>query len=77
MYAWRPADFKVSAIFQGFAANFIKNGNPNGLGLPEWNPLSAGETSPNVMQIDVNARLKTGQNQQRYELLDSLQYPKF
>lgn len=70
MYAWTADDFAVSEIFQSFFMNFIKTGNPNGLGLPQWDPIN-GEDVPPVMLIDV----KSGQErdaalQARYKYLD-------
>ena len=34
VYAWTPDDDKVSEVMQGYFANFVKTGNPNGPGLP-------------------------------------------
>ena len=34
VYAWTPDDYKVSGIMEGYFANFVKTGNPNGPGLP-------------------------------------------
>jgi para-nitrobenzyl esterase len=42
VYDWQPEDFKVSEIMQAFFANFIKTGNPNGLGVPHWPAITAG-----------------------------------
>lgn len=36
VYAWTPADRETSRIMQGYFANFIKHGNPNGKSLPHW-----------------------------------------
>ncbi|RDI99300.1 carboxylesterase family protein [Dyella solisilvae] len=35
-YAWTATDLRVSAVMEGYFANFIKTGNPNGPGLPHW-----------------------------------------
>ena len=69
VYDWQPEDYMVSEIMQIFFANFIKNGNPNGLGVPEWKPLDKNKTA-HVMHIDVNARLVEDKNGDRYLLLD-------
>lgn len=74
VYDWTPEDYQVSAIFQGFVANFIKTGNPNGLGLPHWSPFTQGDTK-NVMHIDVETRLREANYEDRYEFLDTLYYP--
>ncbi len=52
VYAWTPDDHKVSKLMQEYFVNFIKTGNPNGAGLPEW-PMFACEKR---MLIDVNCR---------------------
>ncbi|MDR8393069.1 carboxylesterase family protein [Aliifodinibius sp. S!AR15-10] len=74
VYAWTEEDYQVSNIFQGFIANFVKRGNPNGLGLPQWTSLQEGQVRK-VMQIDVNSRLRPVEHQDRYEFLDRLSYP--
>jgi len=38
-YDWQPEDYTISSVMQGYFANFIITGNPNGAGLPEWDPL--------------------------------------
>lgn len=69
VYEWSPRDYEVSAIMQSFFANFIKTGNPNGLGVPEWKPMAAGDTGY-YMQIDVDTQLKPAQHRERYLFLD-------
>ncbi|GGB95031.1 carboxylesterase/lipase family protein [Dyadobacter sediminis] len=71
VYSWTEEDHKVSRDMQNYFANFIKTGNPNGSGLPNWAPLSNGKTAQ-YMQIDVNSRLQTEKNSDRYLLLDAL-----
>ncbi len=53
VYDWQPDDYTVSAIMQGYFANFIITGDPNGTGLPTWTPLNH-DGSGKVMVIDVN-----------------------
>jgi para-nitrobenzyl esterase len=36
VYAWTATDHRVSSVTEGYWANFIKTGNPNGPGLPTW-----------------------------------------
>jgi para-nitrobenzyl esterase len=33
---WTDADHRMAGIMSSYLANFVKNGNPNGEGLPEW-----------------------------------------
>lgn len=68
-YAWEPGDFKVSETLQGYFVNFIKTGNPNGAGLPEWPAYS----SPGYqrMRIDVTSRVEAEPGRARYLALDA------
>jgi len=69
VYDWQPEDYKVSEILQVFFANFVKNANPNGLGVPSWPAANEGATVQ-VMNIDVNSKSKIEKNGERYILLD-------
>ncbi|HSU51995.1 MAG TPA: carboxylesterase family protein [Segetibacter sp.] len=70
VYDWQPEDYKVSEIMQGYFANFIKTGNPNGLGLPTWPAVKANAVQ--VMNIDVNTRAEPEYRRERYLFLDQL-----
>lgn len=52
-YDWEPEDYEISRIFLSYYANFCKNGNPNGKGLPKWTPINGKFDAAPVMQIDV------------------------
>ena len=54
VYDWQPADYQVSAQFMGYYANFIKTGNPNGLGLAEWHTIN-NQQYPPMLILDVNS----------------------
>jgi para-nitrobenzyl esterase len=73
VFAWTEEDYKVSDIFQNYAANFIKNKNPNGLGVPYWSAINEGDT-PKVIYIGPETQLKEEQHRERYLLLDKLNY---
>jgi para-nitrobenzyl esterase len=66
VYAWTPDDYKVSKVMQEYFANFIKTGNPNGPGVPNWPAFNTGQR----MIIDVNTRAEREKVRARYEFLD-------
>lgn len=62
----------VSDIFSQYYVNFVKTGNPNGLGLPEW-PATNGKAVAPVMQIDVETKVKAdAQMEKKYEFIDKI-----
>ena len=75
VYDWEAEDFKVSEIFQSYYLNFVKTGNPNGLGVPEW-PSINNQTVPEVLQIDMDTHVTTNNDlEKRYEFLNSFYFP--
>jgi para-nitrobenzyl esterase len=68
VFAWTPDDYKVSELMQSYFANFIKTGNPNGAGLPNW-PAS-GDGDAQVMRLDVESRADPEKHRARYLFLD-------
>jgi para-nitrobenzyl esterase len=71
VFAWKKEDYDVSRILQQYFVNFIKNGDPNGEGVPQW-PAIKPNADAQVMHIDVNTRVETEKNRKRYLLLDKL-----
>jgi para-nitrobenzyl esterase len=69
VYDWQPEDFKVSEIMQAYFANFIKTGNPNGLGVPNWPAVKPG-TAAQLINIDVDTKVETERHRDRYLFLD-------
>ena len=66
----QPEDYMVSDIFSQYYANFVKTGNPNGLGLVEW-PTTNGIAVAPVLQIDVNTTVKADEPmEKRYDFID-------
>lgn len=53
--SWRPktdGDYELGERISSYWANFVKTGNPNGEGLPQWDPC--GWEDHNVLTLDVN-----------------------
>src|SRR6185437_2405040 len=71
VYNWQPEDYEVSLIMQNFFANFIKTGNPNGLGVPEW-PKIDNHKGVEVMHIGVETKAFPEQHHDRYAFMDKL-----
>ncbi|SDM20006.1 para-nitrobenzyl esterase [Catalinimonas alkaloidigena] len=69
VYDWQPEDYKVSEIMQTFFVNFIKTGDPNGLGVPQW-PVTKKGGNAQVMHIDVETGAAAEQHRDRYLFLD-------
>ncbi|TVZ16546.1 carboxylesterase/lipase family protein [Maribacter sp. MAR_2009_72] len=69
-YAWTADDFKVSKEMMTYFVNFIKTGNPNGEGLPNWEAAKSNDKNPAVMVIDTKSKLIEANNDARYEFLD-------
>ena len=70
VFAWTDEDRRVSEAMQGYFANFIRTGDPNGAGLPRWPvgaPTSAGTAMR--MRIDVEPRAEP-EERERYLFLD-------
>lgn len=71
VYAWQPADFTVSKTMQAQFANFVKTGDPNGSGLPQW-PAIKPDTPAEVMHIDTVSKAEPEKYRNRYLTLQKL-----
>jgi para-nitrobenzyl esterase len=69
VFAWTADDYAVSAVLQGYFANFILHGDPNGHGLPQWPAANAGGTV-SVQHINVKTRTEPERHRDRYEWMD-------
>lgn len=66
VYAWTAEDQQVSKLMQGYYANFVMRGDPNGPGLPEWPRANEGEEMA-YMVWDVRPQVLVDQHRARYE----------
>jgi para-nitrobenzyl esterase len=71
VYAWTEADYRVSATMEGYFANFIKTGDPNGPGLPHWPVAAAKDGGLLRQQIGVDTQTFIDHRALRYEFLQN------
>ncbi len=69
-YTWEPADYEVSKTIQAYFVDFIKTGNPNGPGLPDW-PEYRADNNYQRMRIDVTSYAQPEAHRDRYVALDA------
>lgn len=41
---WEAEDYQIATVMNSYWVNFIKNGDPNGEGLAQWDSVSANTT---------------------------------
>ncbi len=70
VFSWTADDHKVSKTFMNYFANFIKTGNPNGDGQPEWNGMKGADATPPVMVINTESKLVKTTDDARYHFHD-------
>lgn len=71
-YAWTKDDYKVSETMMNYFANFIKTGNPNHSGLPDWPQARPQDTMPPVMILDTESKSVPAKDDGRYLFLDKM-----
>jgi para-nitrobenzyl esterase len=61
VYAWTAEDRAVSRLTQGYFANFVKTGDPNGAGLPQWTAVGAQGAAAGtpVMVLSIQPKLES------------------
>jgi para-nitrobenzyl esterase len=69
-YPWEPTDYEVSKVMQAYWVNFIKTGNPNGPGLPDW-PAYRADNLYQRMRIDVKCQAEPEAHRDRYVALET------
>jgi para-nitrobenzyl esterase len=56
---------------QAFFANFVKTGNPNGPGVPQWPAANHGPIVQ-FMRLDLDSHAEPDKTRERYLFLDTL-----
>jgi para-nitrobenzyl esterase len=70
-FNWEPADYKLSELMEGYFANFIKTGNPNGSGLAKW-PAYSPTDSFQIMYFDAESHARPEAGRPRYLVFDQI-----
>lgn len=73
VYAWTATDHHISRIMQGYWANFIKTGNPNGPGLPHWPPTAEKDGGLLRQVIGADTHTRIDHDAARYEFLQRIE----
>jgi para-nitrobenzyl esterase len=71
VYAWTDVDEQLSELMQRYYVNFVRSSDPNGHGLPQWQPANVGDTVQ-LMRLDVEAAMEPDRHRERYLFLDEL-----
>jgi para-nitrobenzyl esterase len=72
VYAWTDADRATSRVMQGYFANFIIHGDPNGKGLPAWPTLAEQGGGLQRQTIDARTRTEADPHSARHAVLQSV-----
>lgn len=70
---WTDIDHKLAGVMSSYWANFIKTGNPNGQGLPEWKPYNKNEKD--IMILGDTQQSQTMPDAKRLDVLYSIMKP--
>jgi para-nitrobenzyl esterase len=65
---WKASDYEVEKIMSAYWVNFIKTGNPNSDGVPEWK--SYDKITGNIMEIDEHPNLRPALFKMKFEFLE-------
>lgn len=71
VYDWTETDYKVSDIFQNYAANFVHSKSPNGYGVPYWPSINHAD-EVKVMSIGNDTFVMDDIFRERYLFLEQL-----
>ena len=70
LYAWTDDDHRVSQMMEQYFANFVKTGNPNSRGLPDWPTFASGQR----LVIDAPPHAVTDTWSARYRVLQTVEH---
>jgi para-nitrobenzyl esterase len=68
---WQPRDYEMEKRMTAYWVNFISTGNPNGKGLPAWNPYD--KTRGTILVLDEQTQQQHGLYSKEFAFFDSLQ----
>jgi para-nitrobenzyl esterase len=71
VYAWTDEDEQISELMQQYYANFVRSGDPNSPGLPQWQIANVGDTIQ-FMRLDVDSAMEPDRHRERYLFLDEI-----
>jgi para-nitrobenzyl esterase len=72
VYAWTPADHETSRVMEGYFAQFIKTGNPNGAKLPMWSAVKDADGGLLRQTIDAHSRTEVDHRAARQAFLQKI-----
>ncbi len=67
---WRDVDFAVEKTMNEYWVNFVKTGNPNGKGVPEWKAYD--KSSGNIMEIGDKSQSQPGLHKSEFDFLEGI-----
>jgi para-nitrobenzyl esterase len=67
---WKQADYDVQELMSSYWIQFVKTGNPNGNGLPQWNAYKKGAGT--ILEINTTTVTKPGLYKNEFEILEKL-----
>jgi para-nitrobenzyl esterase len=67
---WTEVDYTVEQTMSSYWINFVKTGNPNGSGLPEWKNYD--KQDGHILEFNDTPVLNTGMYQNEFQFLESI-----